>query len=99
MTTLRRIALGMILLATSLAAVAGKIDINKADAETLAALNGVGPARAEAIIADREAQGPFRTVDDLVRVRGIGPAIVERNRPLIKVGEQDDEKRRRAAMP
>lgn len=62
------------------------IDINSADAATLArVLNGVGPAKAEAIIAHREAHGPFQHVDELVRVKGIGPATIEQNRAVMSV--------------
>jgi competence ComEA-like helix-hairpin-helix protein len=48
------------------------IDPNRADAATLEALPGIGPARALAIVAARE-RGPFRRVEDLSRVPGIGP--------------------------
>ena len=50
----------------------GKIDLNRATAAELDALPGVGPSTAEKIVADREANGPFRTVEDLKRVSGIG---------------------------
>ncbi len=57
------------------------VNINDADAETLAlALQGVGPQRAEAIVSYRQAHGPFLQVDDLVQVRGIGSATLEANR-------------------
>ncbi|MEG0477388.1 MAG: ComEA family DNA-binding protein, partial [Raoultibacter sp.] len=51
---------------------AGKININSATLEELDSLAGVGPATAQRIIADREAQGPFKTIKDLQRVSGIG---------------------------
>lgn len=53
------------------------IDVNSATEAELQLLPGIGPARARAIIEDRRANGPFRSVADLERVRGIGPAIVE----------------------
>ena len=54
------------------------MNINTADAQTLAdTIRGVGLRRAEAIIAEREKNGPFTSVDDLVRVQGIGARIVE----------------------
>lgn len=56
------------------------IDINTADAGQLEALPGVGPAIAERIIEHRESNGPFRSVDDLVEVSGIGPATLEKIR-------------------
>ena len=52
--------------------VGGKVNLNRATASELDALPGVGPSTAEKIVADREANGPFRTVEDLKRVSGIG---------------------------
>jgi len=67
---------------------AGPVDINTADAETLAReLKGIGPARAEAIVAWREANGPFRTPEDIVLVQGIGARVLEDNRELLTVGK------------
>ena len=51
----------------------GKININSADAAQLETLDGVGPATAKAIVEWREANGPFRSVEQLMEVRGIGP--------------------------
>ena len=48
------------------------ISINSADAEQLDAIKGVGPSTAAAIVEDREANGPFETLEDLMRVSGIG---------------------------
>lgn len=68
---------------------AAAVDINNADAATLAKeLNGIGMAKAQAIIKDRSDNGPFMSVDSLVRVPGIGPALLERNRAVIELGEQ-----------
>ncbi len=69
------------LLFSPLWVVAGPVDINSADAEALdAALQGVGPKKAEAIVADRNKNGSFKTLDDLTRVKGISAKIVEVNR-------------------
>ena len=66
---------------------AADVDINSADAPTLAqALNGVGMSKAEAIVAHRELHGPFASADDLAQVKGIGAKTVERNRDVIVVG-------------
>lgn len=62
------------------------LDLNRASQAALEQLQGVGPARAAAIIADREARGPFPDIDALDRVRGFGPATVERLRPFLVVG-------------
>jgi len=61
-----------------------QIDVNHADQRQLATLPGVGPALAARIIEARQQQ-PFTSIDDLVRVRGIGPATVERLRGLAAV--------------
>ncbi len=66
---------------------AESIDINRASAEEIAAaLNGVGIQRARAIVAWREAHGPFKSIDALTEVKGIGPATVEKNRQRIRLG-------------
>lgn len=66
---------------------ADKVDINSADAATLdRVLNGVGPSKAEAIVAHRKQHGAFRSADELAEVKGIGLSIIEQNRELITVG-------------
>jgi competence protein ComEA len=61
------------------------VDINTADAAALDALPGVGPATAAAILAQRQAVGGFRSVEDLLEVRGIGEAKLAQLRPLVRV--------------
>ncbi len=64
------------------------VNVNTATAEQLAeALTGIGEARAEAIIAYREEHGGFDHIDELVNVRGIGLATVDRNRDRIVLEE------------
>ncbi|MDO5673420.1 MAG: helix-hairpin-helix domain-containing protein [bacterium] len=53
-----------------------KVNINTATAQELTALPGIGPAKAEAIIQYREANGPFKAVDELNKVKGIGDKIL-----------------------
>ena len=68
----------------AMAAEVHTVNINEADAETLAReLVGVGQSRAEAIVRYREEFGRFYTADDLAEVKGIGPALVEKNRDRI----------------
>lgn len=72
----------------SVALAAERIDINQADASVLQqGLTMVGPSRAAAIVAYRQQHGPFRRVEELAQVKGIGKAIVERNRQRITVGD------------
>lgn len=73
---------------------AADVDINSADAATLAqTLNGVGLSKAEAIVAHRELHGPFASADDLAEVKGIGAKTVERNRDVIVVGASKSKSR------
>jgi competence protein ComEA len=63
-----------------------KVDLNGADAVTLQKqLSGVGEAKAKAIVAYRDANGPFASVDELLEVKGIGKAILDRNRDKLEV--------------
>jgi competence protein ComEA len=65
---------------------AGPVDINSADAAGLAAaIVGIGEKKAASIIAYREANGPFVRIEDLVLVKGIGPATIEKNRHNLTV--------------
>ena len=61
------------------------LDLNEADATALDRLPGIGPARARAILDLRGRLGAFRSVDDLIEVRGIGPKTLEAIRPLAVV--------------
>jgi competence protein ComEA len=65
---------------------AGPVNINGADAPTLAReLKGIGQVRAEAIVAYRQQHGLFRSVDELALVKGIGKAVIERNRADLRI--------------
>ena len=62
-------------------AYAGPVNINTANADNLAVnIKGVGKKKAEAIIAYRESNGPFKTIDELKKVKGIGPKILQKNK-------------------
>ncbi len=65
------------------------ININTASARDLEALPTVGPARAQAIIDYRERHGGFNSVEELTEIRGIGPATLERLRPLVVINNDD----------
>jgi competence protein ComEA len=81
-------ALALALAMPGLLLAATPVNINQADAATIAkSLEGVGPAKAEAIVAWREAHGPFKKADDLKHVKGIGKATIERNRASILLAD------------
>lgn len=60
-----------------------RVNINTADTTLLESLPGIGPSLAERIVAYRQANGPFTTVEDIVQVPGIGPATLDKIRELI----------------
>ncbi len=60
-----------------------KLDINAAGEAELSLLPGIGPIMARKIIDSREADGPFFALDDLQRIKGIGPKTVDRIRPYL----------------
>jgi competence ComEA-like helix-hairpin-helix protein len=62
------------------------IDLNQADASTLQLLPGIGPTLAQRIVEDREVAGLYSDVEDLRRVRGVGPLTIRRISPLIIAG-------------
>lgn len=66
-------------------AIAGPVDVNSADAKTLAReLDGIGMAKAEAIVSYREKNGPFKSADDLSKVKGLGKKLVDQNKSNLK---------------
>lgn len=79
--------LGACLLTLPLVALAGDpVNINTADSDALVeALNGVGPQKALAIVRYRQQNGPFKRVEDLALVEGIGEKTVEQNRSNMTV--------------
>jgi competence protein ComEA len=78
--------LALLITCWPLLSLAGPIDINTADAETISAeLKGIGLSKAKAIVEYREKYGPFKTPDDLSLVKGIGERTVQINRPNIRV--------------
>ena len=65
------------------------MNINTADKDTLmTAIKGVGEKRAEAIIAYREQNGPFKSIEELAEVRGIGASIVEANMDNLSIDDK-----------
>jgi competence protein ComEA len=65
---------------------AARVNINTADEATLTSLKGIGPAKAKAITQYRQEHGPFKTVDDLKKVSGIGDQTLAALKPFLTVG-------------
>lgn len=90
---MRRLLTGLFipcLLAGASPLLAGPVNINTADEDTLAEeLEGVGPALAAAIVRDRAENGEFESPESLARVRGIGPRVLEANREFILVEDEE----------
>ncbi len=89
MNTIKAFLVSMVLaLACTFAAHAADpaVNINSANAEQLASLNGIGDSKAAAIVAWRQANGPFRSVEQLAEVKGIGLKTVEKNRERLTIG-------------
>jgi len=63
----------------------GAININNAGMNELISLPGIGPAKASAIVEYRKAHGPFSSVDDLMKVKGIGPRLLEKLKDLVVI--------------
>ena len=77
---------GLIVSLLPVAAWAGPVDVNSADAATLAEeLDGVGPAKAQAIVDFREQYGAFKSADELLEVKGIGERVLDLNRDNIRI--------------
>ena len=86
MKKLRNLAAAMLICLPVTLFAAGTVDINTADKETLMSLSGVGEAFAERIIEYREQNGGFKAVQELTNIRGIGQALVEKNRDVLTAG-------------
>jgi len=85
MKMIKVIFMGLALL-LSASVYAGQVDINKADAETLSSqLTGIGAKKAQAIVDYRKANGNFKSIEELSRVKGISDKTIEKNRDRIVV--------------
>lgn len=87
---MKKILLAVLIVLFFCGAAFAKVNINTASAEELATLNGIGKVKAEAIITWRTENGGFKTVDDLLKVKGIGAKTMEKLRDNVTVA--DDEK-------
>ncbi|MGB0723717.1 MAG: ComEA family DNA-binding protein [Gammaproteobacteria bacterium] len=84
---IKRMFLGALfaLFTATMAFAAALVNLNTADAQALATLNGIGDSRAQAIVAYRDANGPFKSVEDLVKVKGIGEKLLAKLKPMLTV--------------
>ena len=90
MQILRKLAVLVLLGLPAAVLAGGEVDINTADKETLMTLSGVGESFAQKIINYREHNGGFKTVQELTNIRGIGQALVDKNKDILTAGEPAD---------
>jgi len=77
---LGKMGLVVAMLGMTVTVYAEPVNINKADAKTLAkSISGIGPSKAEAIVAYRHKHGPFKSVHELTKVKGIGEKLIIKN--------------------
>jgi competence ComEA-like helix-hairpin-helix protein len=83
------LVLGLVLLAGGAQAgtegASALLDLNRATADQLETLPGVGAVKAAAILAERDSRGGFQSMEELEAVRGIGPSLVAKLRPLVVI--------------
>ena len=65
------------------------LDLNRASAEDLDAIPGLGPALAQRIVDYRKAHGPFKKIEDLREVSGIGPQNLQKLKPYLGLGSPE----------
>lgn len=75
----------IILLCFMVSLVFSAVNINKANSAQLQTLNGIGPAKAQEILKYRKSHGGFKTVDELINVKGIGPKTVIKLKKQVSV--------------
>ncbi len=86
MQKITRIAVVLLFVLTSWSVFAGPLNINAADAATIArTMEGVGQTKAKAIVDYRKKHGNFKRIEDLARVKGIGKKTVNKNRSKLTV--------------
>ncbi len=82
----RALVQGLVASLMPIAALAGPVNVNTADVATIAKeLDGIGKAKAQAIVEYRQKNGPFRAPEDLLKVEGIGQKVLDQNRGNIRL--------------
>lgn len=90
----RHVAAALLVALLAVPAWAGSVDINKADAATIAKeLKGIGPAKAKAIVDYRTKNGPFKSVDELKNVKGIGDELLNKIRGSVQVNGSESSRK------
>ena len=80
------VLMSLLLVAPNLVQAAEVVDINRADAATMIAnWKGIGEKKARAIISYRKKNGPFKSIDDLAKVKGIGEGLIKKNKRYMSV--------------
>ena len=89
MTNLKTLIFTLIFSLMAGMAYAGPININTANADSLAVnIKGVGKKKAEAIVAYRQSNGPFKAVEEIMKVKGIGKKLLEKNRQNLLISQK-----------
>jgi competence protein ComEA len=96
---MKKLLLIIVMLFALTGAAFAAVNINTATQAELESLQGIGPAKAKAIVDHRKKNGPFKSSDDLQNVNGIGPATMKRLRKDITVGSAAATKRENKAAP
>lgn len=103
MNIFRTLLLALLLAFALPSPASAQVDLNGADAKTLAeSLQGIGLVKAEAIVAYRDSNGPFQSVDELINVKGIGKKTIDANRDaivIVNVMEPGKSSRQRTRDP
>ena len=82
------LVLGVFIMFTGLSALAEVVNLNKANAAALQQhLKGIGPVKADAIVAYRKKNGNFKSLDDLQNVKGIGPELIKKNKSNLSLSK------------
>ncbi|VAW33991.1 hypothetical protein MNBD_DELTA04-1415 [hydrothermal vent metagenome] len=84
---MKKLCLSIVLFLFLVTSAFAMVNINTAGVKELATLPGIGPAKAQAIVLYRKANGQFKSTKDLVRVKGIGPKLMKKIEKEIEVGK------------
>ena len=97
---MKKLLMLLFLFVVNAIAMAAPVNVNSADAKTIAdALSGIGQKKAEAIVKYRTEKGPFKTVDELTNVSGIGKKTLEKNKNDILLSDAPAPKSAPATAP